>query len=65
MPTLYKKIIRYVLAFIAIITLNFFVPRLMPGDPVINLLSEDLSLHENQLEQMSEEMGLDRPLGRQ
>jgi peptide/nickel transport system permease protein len=65
MPSLYKKIVRYILAFIAIITLNFFVPRLMPGDPVINLLGEDLSMGENQLEQLREELGLDRPLGRQ
>ncbi len=65
MPTLYKKIVRYVLAFIAIITLNFLVPRLMPGDPVINMLGEDLSLTENQLVQLREELGLNRPLGQQ
>lgn len=65
MPTLYKKIIRYVMAFIAIITLNFLVPRLMPGDPIINLLGEDLSLTENQLEQLREEFGLNRSLGQQ
>jgi peptide/nickel transport system permease protein len=63
MPNLYRKITRYVLAFAAIITLNFFVPRLMPGDPLINMLGEDLSLSQSQIEDLRAELGLDKPLG--
>ncbi len=63
MPNLYRKITRYILAFAAIVSLNFFIPRLMPGDPLINLLGEDLSLSGEQLESLRKELGLDEPLG--
>ena len=63
MPNLYRKITRYILAFAAIITLNFFIPRLMPGDPLVNLLGEDLSISREQMESLRSELGLDKPLG--
>lgn len=63
MPNLYRKIIRYILAFAAIITLNFFIPRLMPGDPLINLLGEDFSLSREQIQDLRKDLGLDQPLG--
>ncbi len=35
-----KRLGFYLIAFIAAITLNFFLPRLMPGDPVQMYLAE-------------------------
>ncbi len=34
-----KKLIIYLITFIFAVTLNFAIPRLMPGDPITNLLS--------------------------
>jgi len=65
MPVFYKKTIRYVLTLITIISLNFVIPRLMPGDPVVNLLGEELSFHKEQVETLRKEMGLTKPLGHQ
>lgn len=33
-----KKAIRYILALFLIASLNFAIPRLLPGDPLTNLL---------------------------
>ena len=65
MPVFYKKALRYALTLITIISLNFFIPRLMPGDPVINLAGEEISFNEDQIEIIREEMGLTKPLGLQ
>ena len=62
MPTVYRKILRYAAAFIAVVTLTFIIPRLMPGDPVINLLGEDSTLSREQVEEIREELGLNKPL---
>ena len=62
MSNFYRKAVRYSLALLAVITLNFIIPRLMPGDPVINLLGEDLSLSHVQVEEIRAEFGLDKPL---
>jgi len=40
MKYVFKRLGFYLIAFIAAITLNFFLPRLMPGDPVQMYLSE-------------------------
>ncbi|MFN2340944.1 MAG: ABC transporter permease [Halanaerobium sp.] len=34
-----KKIIVYIITFILAVTINFFIPRMMPGDPIQSLLS--------------------------
>jgi len=65
MPVFYKKALRYALTLITIISLNFFIPRLMPGDPVINLAGEEISFNEDQIEIIRKEMGLTKPLGLQ
>ena len=57
-----KKILRYVFALFFIITLNFFLPRAMPGDPVINLLGEDFIAGKEAVEKIREELGLNRPI---
>jgi peptide/nickel transport system permease protein len=49
-----------------IITLNFIIPRLMPGDPLIPLLGQDVAaLPHEELQRLRGELGLDRPLGQQ
>ncbi len=61
----YKRLLRYTAAFAAILSLTFIIPRLMPGDPVINILGEDLSFSPRQLDDLREEMGLNDSLGKQ
>ena len=34
-----KKIVIYIITFILAVTINFFIPRMMPGDPISSLLS--------------------------
>ena len=60
-----KKATRYAIALFLIISLNFFIPRSMPGDPLTNLLGEDISLTASSVEELRERMGLDRPLSQQ
>lgn len=57
-----KKFIRYLLALFVIFSLNFFIPRAMPGDPVTNLLGEDFVIDEASLAELKAELGLDRSL---
>jgi len=48
------------------ITLNFFLPRLMPGNPLALLAGVDVGLLQpEERAQIIEEAGLDRPLGEQ
>lgn len=60
LPT--KKVIRYGVALFFIFTMNFFLPRAMPGDPVINLLGEDFVAGKETVEKLREELGLNRPV---
>ncbi len=57
-----RKVIRYLASLVLIIILNFTIPRLMPGDPVKNLIGEDVYVSENVMEELRAELGLDRPL---
>jgi len=57
-----KKILRYLLALFIIFSLNFIIPRIMPGDPLTNLLGEEFSLSEAALQELRSELGLDSPL---
>lgn len=57
------KLIRYTLTLLIILSVNFFIPRAMPGDPMINLLGNDVAyINDQLLEEMRHEYGLDRPL---
>ena len=63
------KIKQYIITLICVITLNFFIPRLMPGDPFTFLSSEEGQVnttfsHED-IERYKEYYGLDQPLGKQ
>jgi len=60
-----KKAIRYAIAIFLIFSLNFAIPRSMPGDPLTNLLGEDVILTESTVAELRIEMGLDRPLFQQ
>lgn len=64
-----KKAAEYMITFLCIITLNFFIPRLMPGDPFTFLSSEEGSITvtytQEQIEKYKAYYGLDKPLGEQ
>ena len=57
-----KKLLRYLLALYIILTFNFLIPRIMPGDPVTNLLGEDYTVDTERIETLKAELGLDKPL---
>lgn len=57
-----KKVARTLLALFIIFTLNFLIPRAMPGDPMMNLIGEDALVDEAALIELRHEMGLDAPL---
>ena len=59
----------YIITFLCVITLNFFIPRLMPGDPFTFLSSEEgqvnTSFSQEDIERYKEYYGLDKPLIKQ
>ena len=57
------KLIRYGFTLFLILSLNFALPRMMPGDPIINLLGEN-ALHNDpeMIELLRAEHGLDQPI---
>lgn len=57
-----RKGTRYLTSLVLITVINFTLPRLMPGDPVKNLIGEDVYVSENVMEELRAELGLDRPL---
>jgi peptide/nickel transport system permease protein len=60
------KLLRYSITLLIILTLVFFIPRAMPGDPIVNLMGEDaLHLDQSTLDALRAEYGLDRPLHEQ
>lgn len=70
MNQLSAKFGQYLLTFISIISLNFFLVHLMPGDPLVHLLGEEnyLYLHTQRpqaLEALKAKYGLNSPLYKQ
>lgn len=65
----FKRLIEYILVFFIIVSLNFLIPRLMPGDPFTFLSSEEGSVHssysDEQIEKYKAYYGLDKPLSKQ
>jgi len=53
---------RYLAALFIIFSLNFFIPRLMPGDPVVFLVGEDAAVDRELIAELKTELGLNRPL---
>lgn len=63
-----KRISEYLITLIVIITLNFFLPRIMPGDPFLFISSEqgqDVMYSEEQRQMYLEHYGLNKPAGEQ
>ncbi len=58
-----RKILASVLCLVVVIILNFLLPRLMPGDPVLMLTGiDEEAISQAQYENYKEKLGLDRPL---
>lgn len=58
-----KKILDYVLVFLSIVTLNFFLPRFIPGSPLTAIYGDSLlELNPALRESIIETFGLDLPL---
>ncbi len=58
-----SKVVRYFIVLLVIVSLNFLIPRLMPGDPIMNLLGEEAFYGSAEvLEELRVELGLDGSL---
>lgn len=63
-----KRILWYLLTLVIAVFLNFMLPRLMPGDPVSQLVSSvasgvtDQNAYQKIVDQYTREFGLDKPL---
>ena len=55
-----KRASRYLVALFIIISMNFVIPRAMPGDELTNLLGEDVTITDSTIVELRHEMGLDR-----
>jgi len=61
-----SKMLRYGITLFVVLTLNFIIPRVMPGDPMINLLGEDAVRIDTQiLDNLRAQYRLDLPLHEQ
>lgn len=57
------KALRYTVSLWIILSINFFVPRIMPGDPMVNLLGEDaVRIDKEILDGLRAQYKLDGPL---
>lgn len=60
------RVVQYLVVLVVAITLNFFLPRLMPGSPLVLLAGVDVGLlTPEEREQIKEEAGLNQPLHEQ
>src|SRR3990170_848817 len=60
------KGVQYALVLLFAVTLNFMLPRMMPGSPLVFLAGEDVGfLSEAQRTELLRSLGLDQPLWRQ
>ena len=60
-----RKTCRYVLSFLIILVLIFLFPRMMPGDPIVHLIGEDVIVTPEIIEELTIKLGLDKPLSEQ
>lgn len=61
-----SKFMQYFLVVLVTITLNFFLPRMMPGDPLQFIVGEDIeSMSEEAKDAVREKYGLNKPMGQQ
>lgn len=54
-----------IVALTLILLVNFFLPRLMPGDPLAFLIGSDEGISEEEYNEYYHAMGLDKPIGEQ
>ena len=61
--TVATRAVRYLTALAIIVALNFLLPRLMPGDPLMNLVGEEAYYAAGgALDELKADLGLDQPL---
>jgi peptide/nickel transport system permease protein len=60
-----RKMMRYLISALLVLIIVFIVPRVMPGDPVRNLVGEDIWLSTETLLKIRGDMGLDLPMSEQ
>jgi peptide/nickel transport system permease protein len=61
-----RQAIRYSVSLFIIVTLIFIIPRMMPGDPFVSLLGEEVYYRSPELvAELKAQYGLDRPLPEQ
>jgi len=61
-----RQAIRYAISLFIIVTLIFLIPRMMPGDPFVSLLGEEVYYRSPELvAELKAQYGLDRPLPEQ
>ncbi|MGI5836027.1 MAG: ABC transporter permease [Chloroflexota bacterium] len=62
MRLVHRKLARYLLVLLAILTLNFALPRLMPGDPALNLMGEHFAYDPETIDEVRSKLGLEGPV---
>lgn len=65
-----KRAALFIVSFLVIYIFNFFIPRLMPGDPFVytsSVAGEDMNVEfsKEQVEEMRSYYGMDKPMGAQ
>lgn len=65
MTSLLAKGIRYAVSLIVVVALTFSLPRAMPGDPVMNIIGDDVWVSPAMLNAIRADIGLDRPVAEQ
>jgi len=61
-----RQVLRYSISLFIIVTLIFLIPRMMPGDPFVSLLGEEVYYRSPELvTELKAQYGLDRPLPEQ
>ncbi|PKL60856.1 MAG: ABC transporter permease, partial [Methanomicrobiales archaeon HGW-Methanomicrobiales-4] len=60
-----RKMLRYLISALLVLVIVFIVPRVMPGDPVRNLVGDDIWLSPETIMRIRADMGLDLPLSEQ
>jgi peptide/nickel transport system permease protein len=65
-PSFFRRTIEYALTLVIALSLNFFLPRWMPGDPVALIAGSAVQqMGEEKINELRAAYGLDKPLGQQ
>jgi len=63
--SLLAKVTRYAISLLVVVVLTFALPRAMPGDPVMNIIGDDVWVSPAMLDAIRADIGLDRPVAEQ